>query len=449
MTQQRKSDGSWVKEPTAILVIHGIGQQNPLETIDQFGRTLVSSLSEQLKCKLQLSHRLSKKTSSNKLDVWFDNFLRIERIENGQVVGDPIDVYEFYWAHYTEDQATLTDISKWVSEVTSGAKKFYRENAELGKKYKDSSAFFSNKKFRFWKYNLLIHLIGGFIPALTFFIEQGAKVVAYIPIVGIPFRWFVTWLADTKMKQLANVIGDITIYNTVDQKCKFYRIRQEILNGAVKAIRYLIEPDKTNSEKPNYGKVLIAGHSLGSQVSYDAINRLIHLANANELEGFENDTDKLSKVMCGLVTFGSPLDKIAFFLRENVPANQYIRLQLLNNFHSFKQRDWVPEAGKAWLYPIKPVFKRLLEEMTWINFFDKRDYVSGSLDYYRNLENVDMQFKSNIFSFTHSNYWTSEKMFNQIISTYLVPGKNNTASSNGTTAKNAHIPETATVLTNP
>ena len=36
-----RSDIGWVKKNTAILIIHGIGDQLPMETLDQFGRGLI------------------------------------------------------------------------------------------------------------------------------------------------------------------------------------------------------------------------------------------------------------------------------------------------------------------------------------------------------------------------------------------------------------------------
>lgn len=420
MTTKNEIDvNRWIAEPTAILVIHGIGHQNPIETIDQFSKALVKSLSETWGCELRLSHGLVKKKRSDENDVWFDNFLQINRVVGGVATGPSIDVYEYYWAHYTEDQASLTDISSWVSQVTDGAKQFYKANKEIGERYGDKSAFFEDKKFQYWKYTFFIYLFGAFLPAVSYFFNQMIKGLAYVPLVGIPFRWAVSWFSESKLKYIANVIGDIAVYNTTDQKSKFYRVRQEILTGAVKAIRYLIEESEGQSIK--YKKVLIAGHSLGTQVSYDALNRLIHLANADELNGYKGEAkNNLKNVLSGFITFGSPLDKIAFFLRENIHNSEYIRAQLLNNFHSFKQRDWTPNKGKDWPYRIEPIFDRLLEDIKWINFYDKRDYVSGSLDYYQNLENVDMGFKSHLLSFTHSWYWKSERMFNRILSEYLV-----------------------------
>ncbi len=383
-----------------------------------FARTLIESLKESFDCDVRLTHGLSKKSRSDGTDVWFDNFLRINRIENNEPVGFPIDVYEYYWAHHTEDQASLTDISLWVSRVTSGAKKFYKANKRIGEKYGDKSVFFEDNKFQYWKYKFFVYLVGAFLPAVSYFFNQALKAISYIPVIGIPFRWWVSAFAESKLKYIANVIGDIAVYNTTDQKCKFYRVRQEILTGAVKAIRNLVERDSHNGRF--YDKVLIAGHSLGSQVSYDALNRIIHLANSDELVGYNGkNRSELSDILCGLITFGSPLDKIAFFLRENVEAKEYVRAQLLNNFHAFKQRDWSPNGGSAWPYKIEPIFDRLLEDMKWINYYDKRDYVSGSLDYYQKLENIDLKFKSNWFSITHSRYWKSKEMYNAIINDFL------------------------------
>jgi hypothetical protein len=401
--------------------MHGIGNQHPAETIDQFGSTLADTLKNSFHCKLDLVHGLAQKRRSNDVDVWFDNFLRIRCLENGEQNGPALDIYEYYWAHYTEDQAGLTDIARWVKQVTAGAKKFYQENKAMGEKYEDKSIFFQNGKFAFWRYSLVIRFFCGFIPAFSFFLTYALKALSYIPIVGIPFRTLFSLYADSAWKYIANVVGDIVVYNSTDQKCKFYRVRQQILSGAMNALRSLLEP-AANGQRP-YGKVLVVGHSLGSQVAYDAFNRLIHEANADTLKSYEgNKRDDLMRVLSGFVTFGSPLDKIAFFLRENVPPGQYIRAQLLNNFHSFKQRDWLPPASTQWPFRIKPVFIRLLDDLKWTNYYDKRDYVSGSLDYYEKLNNKDIQFNSSWFSFTHSWYWTSREMFKEIIENFLVPG---------------------------
>jgi hypothetical protein len=42
--------------------------------------------------------------------------------------------------------------------------------------------------------------------------------------------------------------------------------------------------EKTDGNKLSYPSVFVAGHSLGSEIAYDAINRINLLANAGKLE---------------------------------------------------------------------------------------------------------------------------------------------------------------------
>ena len=90
---------------------------------------------------------------------------------------------------------------------------------------------------------------------------------------------------------------------------------------------------------------LVAGHSLGSQVAYDCINKLNLLINQEQIEHYNYRAEctllkykglKIDNQLSGFITFGCPLDKIIFFLRENVPDNEYVRQQMLDHFHGFQ-----------------------------------------------------------------------------------------------------------------
>jgi hypothetical protein len=413
----------WIKKNTAILVIHGIGDQNPVETIDQFGSELIRTLDKSAGLKFTVSHLLAKKDQSGGLGHWFDNFIRIQEVTTkGEATGPHLDLYEYYWAHFSEEQMDLTDIAGWVSNVTKGANRFYTDNRTLGLRAGDDSMFFKNGRFIRWKYKAFVYFCCAFFPSLGFFTTYFLKWFSHIPIVGILFRELFNKFIDSKLKHLTNIIGDITVYNVTDQKCKFYKVRQDILAGAVKALTYLLEPDEEG--KHRYEKVLLAGHSLGSQVAYDAVNRLVHLLSQGEVKGYNVDGQAtagphMRDIFAGFVTFGSPLDKIAFFLREHVPHEQFIREQMLMNFHCFKQRNW-NTAGAPYEYVVQPVFHRLLDGMKWKNYFDSRDYVSGSLDYYHDLTNVECCFPSKRTSFTHGNYWTDRRMFEDIIHDFIL-----------------------------
>src|ERR1700744_948570 len=71
--------GGWVKQNTAIIVVHGIGNQLPLETVDQFGRGLIKEYAKLYKPDdLTLNHVLFSKPSDNGNGYWFDNVVRIK-----------------------------------------------------------------------------------------------------------------------------------------------------------------------------------------------------------------------------------------------------------------------------------------------------------------------------------------------------------------------------------
>ena len=410
----------WDQRRTAILVIHGIGDQVPLETLDAFGRTLAQTLAGVPGTKIEITHRLARKPGSNPADIWFDNVLRIQDANRPQAGW--VDLYEYYWANKTEDKVKPNEIQGWVSEVTRGAQKFYKENQELAVADEKRGFFTGKGRFHGFKYRFVLGAIGVLIPTLSWTAENLLKLLALIPMVGGVFRSLLTTYFAGSKKRMVNLIGDIVVYTTSDRKSRFYDVRQDILGGAVKALRYLLEPEGDKHKEHRYDRVVLAGHSLGTQVAYDAVNRLVHQLGEGQVAGFDSQGKStvvpgmtLVRLLGGFVTFGSPLDKIAFFLREQVPADQYLRKQLVAHYHSFKQRDWNPNWKPE--FTVKTPFKRLLDGVVWRNYFDRRDYVSGSLDFYEGLTNVDARLPKKLF--THNDYWSHSPMFVDIVAKFL------------------------------
>jgi hypothetical protein len=435
----------WVAENTAILVVHGIGDQLPLETLDQFGRGLAEQFKVKFGNDITLTHETFTKPGGNG-DVWFDNVLRVRKYGSDHF----IDIYEYYWANYTEDKATWTDINKWLQGVIKGANSFYEKNGKIGTEYKDKSPFFDSKtgKFKVGRYRRFLSAIANFFFIVSSVREGLLWLVNRIPFLGKFAGRMLESYSANKAHEMANVIGDIAVYNVVDPKSKFYGVRRQILDGAVKAVKYLIEKqaneaidinilqemDKEGTKqlpkeaKLYYPSVLIAGHSLGSQVSYDAINKINLLVNKGEIKNYNPDgtcimhgNRKISEQLRGYITFGSPLDKIVFFLRENVSDKEYIRQQFLNHYHGFKLRDLdkLPESENGRFIKANSNLVRLMDEIPWRNYYDHKDYVSGGLDYYTNLTNVNCQYKAGWLGFTHSNYWTDDDFFVDIIINFL------------------------------
>lgn len=418
----------WVSQNTAILVVHGIGNQFPLETLDGFGRGLINTYNQSGRS-LKFEHHIVKKSKNDSSIPWFDNYLRIFSLDHTTY----IDIYEYYWAPETEDQASLKDLDQWLSNVTNGARKFYKDNVSFAKENNDRSVFIENNEFNAFGYWFCVYFVP-LIFTITSWISTGlVKLLLNIPIIGGAISLVVNNKWDSTVTKIANILNDVSIYNTTDPKSRFFKIRSCIRDGAVNALKHLLEA-KTNENGQlffEYDRVLLAGHSLGSQIAFDAINQINHLVNQNEIKGYTKQGDSnivgnsipIAKRLSGLVTFGSPLDKIAFFLREQTSESEYLRNQILNYYHGFKQREWIklmpPESLNFSYNKIDNQTHRLFENIHWRNYWDARDYVSGALDYYKDVTNIDCKFQSEWHSFTHSRYWNSTDMYLEIIEYYL------------------------------
>jgi hypothetical protein len=435
-------DLQWVTKSTAILVVHGIGNQMPIETIDQFGRGLMKVLKREFDDDITLEHLVVPKDNGDN-GYWMDNVLRIAKKGSDCY----IDIYEYYWAHYTEDQASWSELNSWLEGVVKGAKAFYQKNATIGYFYKDHSIFFDSKTgaFNVMNYRIFISAISKTFLTIDAIARFFLWVLAMIPLLGSIAGTLVKKYSQSYIRKFTNVLGDVVVYNAVDPKSKFYNVRKKIQDGAVKSLTFIIERTKEDKEKNDpsgkatepsdkslyYESVIVAGHSLGSQVSYDAINLLNLMINQGKIAHYneagkctlKNRTGKsIADQLRGFITFGSPLDKIVFFLRENVPDNEYIRQQILSQYHGFKIRNLNfmnnHNSNKAYV-PIAGSLKRYLDGIKWRNYFDNTDYVSGGLDYFDDVVNIDCQFKAGKFGFTHSDYWTCDAFYKDLVINFL------------------------------
>ena len=290
-----------------------------------------------------------------------------------------------------EGEITFQELVDWLVKTSDGARTFYNENKEIVKKYELKSGEYWYLKHLGWFLRLIAFLKISKIPYFDF----------WYPFIK-PFVF--------KGKQLfIDYMGDVAIYATTDVKSKHFNIRKSILDESVKEVKSLIDD-------PRYEKIIIVGHSLGSVIAFDTLNRITHAANI--------DREKWRSVgkIEGLITFGSPLDKIAFFFREHTPKGQYIRRQILAHFHCFKNRDLNLQKDEIEVdNPIAP----LLDDVKWINFWDKKDPVSGHLDFYIVDENIELHMKDEKsgkdvkFGLAHTKCWEWKEMYTKMCDYFL------------------------------
>jgi acyl carrier protein len=355
---QRELGGEGVTEKfpsgkTAFLVIHGIGEQNPFETLDSFARGLINHLrSEDIG--LEARHQIIERKGASG-SGWIENYVRLASAEGKDI----IDIHEYYWAYLSEEKITLSEIWDWVEKALQATKNFYRENEDLVQRYeRDGKARFRLERVAWNLY--LLRMAHPFIKlaiAILSLFRTGRLSIIDKLIEG---------LNKYLRPILIGYIGDTAIYTTINEKSRFFRLRQQILAESQALLESILDND--------YDRVIIAGHSLGSVIAYDTLNRLN--IRANLPIGAKLPIEKLK----GLITFGSPLDKIAFFFREHTKKDQWIRRKIIEHLHSFKAKPFNFDTAPNIL---TNSIGRKLDDIPWVNYHNELDPISGHLDFYQ------------------------------------------------------------------
>lgn len=380
------------EQRTAFIVIHGIGEQNPFETLDSFTRGLVEELKSQgVPC--EASHRITEQKNAQGTE-WAESYVRLTPPEgNGS-----IDIHEYYWAYLTEEKITVTEVWQWVERTLEGTRNFYRENEALVHQYeKDGKVRFRLERVArdLRRLSLLYPLIRFAISILSLFSRLTPLQVLQRSIDG---------LKGLLKPVIVGYIGDIAIYTTMDEKSRFFKLRQQILAHSQALLEAILAGH-------NYERVIIAGHSLGSVIAYDTLNRLN--IKANLPSGSNIPVHKVA----GLITFGSPLDKIAFFFREHAGKEQCVRRQIMEQLHSFKAKplSLAPNA-----FPLANPLSPKLDGIPWVNYFNDKDPVSGHLDFYKipDEDNVRLDLPEP-WGVAHVGYWGHKPFYADIARRFL------------------------------
>jgi len=168
-----------------------------------------------------------------------------------------------------------------------------------------------------------------------------------------PLLLLTSWLVRTLMVQY---VGDVAAYVALQTLDRFNTIRQRIKQIALDSARavYLAQE---NGEFL-YDRIAVVGHSLGSVIAYDTLNALL---NAEKLS---HTKLKIAERTCLLETFGSPLDKIAFFFSFQGSDTFHIREQLA-----------------AAVQPLITDYEEF-RKFPWINIYSRNDIVSGKVALY-------------------------------------------------------------------
>jgi hypothetical protein len=198
---------------------------------------------------------------------------------------------------------------------------------------------------------------------------------------------------------LTAYVADVAVYVNTDAKSKDFQARSAILKGSTAALKALLASG-------SYDRVILAGHSLGSVIAYDTVNELLAQYNADPGPAGDRPDPALTlgqlQSLKGLLTFGSPLDKVYYFFREHVKRDQAIRAQILSMLHSLRR---APSGRNYGEFDFNYSFRQLdgADPLVWVNAWSRMDPVSGELKFY--LPDDQRQFNYAVPVLAHLSYW--------------------------------------------
>ncbi len=430
---------------TAILVVHGVGQQNKFETLSAFAAGLKINLEKCTEPQSQLSvQRLLQNHGDRNVSL-----LRLSA--DGFDVA--IDVFEYYYQHKLQRQVSVPDVVEWLLTTSRRIRVLYETNNYL----KDSLAKSRGKKpsqvnglelgymlvGAAWIMPFLIKGIGLLLPFLKG-LSQGMWLGPLGPVGRLLFSIANNFIYTHVDRLITDFAGDVTAYTAIDPKLRLNRVRKDILSGCVEKIKAIFEQKDNGAYL--YDRIIIAGHSLGSVVAYDALSQISDdIATGRWRLASDHD----AKRFVALVTFGSPLDKIALFfwpLNEDQmlrmkPVRYALRLKRCLNWPKEKL-EWMELSTKlqsgmvAHFHGMRGLRKEIadypsvvnqpdnqpLEHVIWLNFYHPKDLIAGHLDAFKGVENIKMYGKDEDeppFPESHSFYWYNSRMFQSIIENIL------------------------------
>jgi hypothetical protein len=475
----------------AMLVIHGIGEQNPYETLDAFARGIFTCLKERLGLNLELS------PLEIALKDWTQVGMRIRIRPDGAAPQQGIfDLFEFYWAPETEDKLSWKDTLTWLIRTDLTPLRYFADNLQQiirASNQPQASALWEAIKVYareilrivllyiplaavlLWLLTWMLHprniwqSLQPILAPLDVYTHwpKVLPVVAYF--LGILMVWFTIQSASSLLRRRGKTIqgwaeliwfvlaivsaavffvignwlsihfavdlnpliaavfskamifplvalgfaafwryvltgyaADVAVYVASDAKSKNYAARSAILAGSTAALKRILAD-------PQYDHVVLAGHSLGSVIAYDTINEVLDQFNASSGPASDQPTSMLTleqlQKLRGLVTFGSPLDKIYYFFREHVNEDQAIRAQILSMLYSFRK---IPSGREYGPFKFTYSFPQL-DQLRWVNAWSLMDPVSGKLTFYK----VDdrKSFWYWIPGYAHLSYWGDPKFY--------------------------------------
>jgi hypothetical protein len=218
--------------------------------------------------------------------------------------------------------------------------------------------------------------------------------VADLPVVRRGISWPLLFGISAWVRSLLiQYPGDVAAYVTPQALDRFQKLRAEIKELVWKRAHAVYAAPHGGG--PLYSRCVVVGHSLGSVVAYDVLNRMIQ---EDETAAGAGRLEVVARTPLFL-TFGSPLDKTAFVFGA-------------------AGKD-TSEAREALAASVQPMIQDYaFRPARWVNVFSAWDIVSGSLDFYdppgstdpKRIQNLRDPLATTLLA-AHLEYWENPLLF--------------------------------------
>ena len=436
-------------EPVAVLVCHGMGQQVRYETISQVAEAIRTEAAAQGGTVSPVEVHLSECDGT---------FLSRAELQWTDAAHAPhaVHVYEAYWAPLTEGRVTYWDTIKFLFSAAAnglwysrpfGPRRFQRwifggpkplniqrstfpallcvlafvllQVAIIGFVFLNLAAEYKAVIAQplpvlhfhdLWHPGEMIlhnwlHWLGPFFPGHAVLLNAAWFSRAWWWALVKLFVWFVVIGEGLVARYfIIEYVGDVAAYISPYKDSKFDEIRQKIQNVGLTVGKVIYGFGSPLATVPRYGKIVVAGHSLGSVLAYDTLNALI---NQDNVSAAADQRGVISRTRA-LVTFGSPLDKTAFIFRMQARDSE----------------DWIREQLAASAQPLIVDYTQYRPAtFEWVNIWSSMDIISGELNYYDDpalppnhppcVQNMTDP-RANIPIYAHIQYWNNPTLGRQL-----------------------------------
>ena len=381
----------WPTENTAFLVIHGNGPHREYQTLDKFARTFYHYYEKLENPEVEEEH---------KLDDSAQSYVRF-KLKSTRYY---IDFYEYYWDRHMVRNITEKELKYWLKELDDGINEL-KTNKFIDKNY-GLPLLLAKRDWLRMLANRIVNQIAMLAQQMLRYIKRYIKAGC------------LNKLDDFISKCRVDLLTDVVIYCLHDQRSSYYEIREKVLSGAVKELTGLLKSGE------DYGQIIVVGHSLGSVIAYDALNRI---ARDMSTPSHSLAVEQVQKIK-GLVTFGSFLDVVACFFQEHVSSRNKLEQWIKVERHAFRK----PAAR----YPDNPIDYDKLNNVKWLNFYHPDDVVADRPLFSYQLEEKDQIpcyregpkwwgflcktpiiatfAKSRKAMDAHDSYWENDEMYQKI-----------------------------------